>query len=60
MELNIHCVCLKCYKESTNVVALEFNFYEQKIYWLCPECGKMNEMVFPTKTAKLPKIRHMR
>lgn len=42
-----YCICEKCGGKSGDNARIEFNFKEQKIFFLCgdKECRKMNEML---------------
>ena len=40
-EPEIACICEFC-NSSTRNPSVEFNFKEQKIFYFCPECKKMN------------------
>jgi len=58
--MNILCVCAKCGKHENNSI-IEINFREQKIYWLCPKCKKMNEIVISEKKhTPLPRVKTRR
>ncbi len=43
-----HCICGVCGEKSGDKAQIEFNFREQKVFFLCgnKECRKMNEMQF--------------
>jgi hypothetical protein len=55
------CVCAKCGGHSSKS-PLEFNFREQKIYQICPDCGHHNSMeIAPPPIPKpYPKTKTMR
>jgi NAD-dependent SIR2 family protein deacetylase len=39
-------VCGHCNAQRRDNTTIEFNFKEQKVFFYCPECKKMNEMFF--------------
>lgn len=43
-------VCKHCREHFSEEATVEFNFAEQKIYFLCPKCKKMNEIDLNPKT----------
>lgn len=45
----ISCVCGKCNHRDMENASIEFNFREQKVYYLCSKCKHMNEMSFGTQ-----------
>jgi hypothetical protein len=54
----LRCVCAFCNNIDEGRATIEFNFREQKIFYLCEKCKKMNEIYFgQPKSASLPKIR---
>lgn len=48
---HVVCACGKCRHTQHNAY-IEINFFDQKIYWLCPECREMNTLDFPTFAQK--------
>jgi len=58
--MKINCVCGHC-GHHDNDTGIEINFREKKIFWYCPECKKMNELLIAAeKTAPWPKSRTRR
>lgn len=50
-------VCGFCRDHQKNPT-IEFNFSDNKVYWLCQNCKKMNEMDFSKPLpGKFPKLR---
>jgi hypothetical protein len=43
-ESKILCVCAHCNEHTSDNVALEVNFRELAIFYVCPSCKKMNKM----------------
>jgi Zn finger protein HypA/HybF involved in hydrogenase expression len=39
-------VCGHCRHHHYGSAAIEFNFYDKKIFYLCPQCKKMNAIQF--------------
>jgi len=56
MELIFTCVCSNCSHHEKEKVILEFNFFDNSIYWRCPSCDKVNKMELAKPSIKLPKI----
>lgn len=55
---DIVCICSKCGHHDVENAKIEFNFSEQKIFYLCSSCKHMNEMFLgEKKTQPLPKTR---
>lgn len=42
----ISCVCGRCNNRDIENASIEFNFKEQKVYYLCSKCKNMNEIAF--------------
>lgn len=40
------CVCGFCNNHDRQNATIEFNFRDQKVYYLCSKCKKMNNMSF--------------
>lgn len=54
----IVCVCGHCGNHDNNNVIMEFNFFEQRVLYLCSNCKKMNVMKFgQQKLPPLPRTR---
>ena len=56
----IICICGFCGNHESEKGAIEFNFREQKVFFLCsnPECKKMNEIYFSRENSQpLPRSR---
>ena len=52
------CVCGKCNNHDREKATVEFNFREKKIFYLCSQCGFMNEVCFgPPSVQRLPRTR---
>lgn len=51
-SVKVFCVCSFCRKHSKENVSLEINFSDQSIFFLCPECKKMNQLVFDNPKLK--------
>jgi hypothetical protein len=57
--VKIMAVCGFCRYHQKNPT-IEFNFNDNKVYWLCQECKKMNEMDFSKPLpGKYPKPRRI-
>ena len=55
------CVCAFCNNHDSTVGTLEFNFKEQKVYYVCSKCKKMNEINFGgQKATPLPRSKFAR
>lgn len=51
-------VCAFCGNHDKTGATVEFNFRDQKVFYLCSKCNKMNEIFFGSKPAPpLPKTR---
>ena len=48
------CVCGFCNNHDRENATIEFNFREQKIFYLCSECKKMNEISLTPPPHKPP------
>lgn len=59
--MKIVCVCSKC-RHHEHEAVMEFNFADEKIYWICPECQAENKLDFENKNklAPLPKTARLR
>jgi len=57
IEMNdIVCVCGHCGNHDNANARIEFNFREKKVFYLCSECKKINEIQFGLQTTPpLPK-----
>jgi hypothetical protein len=51
------CICGHCGKHDAENATIEFNFREQKVYYLCSQCKKMNELFFGKQNIPMPKTR---
>ena len=59
--MKIFCICKFCLESSKDNGAIEINFREGKIYYVCPFCKKSNEVQMEYKPPmSLPKIRRVR
>ena len=57
----IVCICSFCNVPNRDTASLEFNFKEQKIFYYCGTCKKMNELDLNTNTTPpLPRTRFTR
>jgi hypothetical protein len=51
-------ICSYCNSHEKENISLEINFRDQKIYYLCKQCKKMNLLDFANnKTQPLPRTR---
>lgn len=60
--MKISCTCKYCQHLNHDPV-IEINFFESKIYYVCPECGKMNDINMSKEAiapSPLPKSTTMR
>lgn len=59
MSLNITVVCEKCHNHDKEP-AIEINFRDSTIYYLCPICKKDSRIVLKVGAAPFPKTRLQR
>lgn len=51
----IVCVCSKCDNTDKSKATIEFNFKEQKIFYICSKCRKQNVIQFGSNVPPLPR-----
>lgn len=54
---NVICICGHCGNHDAQNASIELNFREKKIYCLCSQCKKMNELSLAKPVTALPKTR---
>ena len=56
--MQISCRCGKCsfryLNDDESDLAIEFDFYEQEIKWICRKCKKENKISFEDKRKTMP------
>ena len=58
--MKIYCVCGFCGHHSSDQAAMEFNFRDLTIYFVCEKCKKENQLVMKAPAQSLPRIKLQR
>lgn len=58
VPIKIMAVCGHCFVHNHNNAMIEYNFKDQMVYYVCPECKKSNSMGYrPIVAQPLPKAK---